>query len=135
MLRHQWKEARNIVNNAIARVVRPLQLRDLFFSNVLESNPELFYEKENLVKQAENYQKKIAASMKLNDSQLDEKNMSVDINNGSLTEKTNDIECEEEDIQNQSQPKAEIISIYLKQQLKETNTKIPNMLINDFKFT
>lgn len=50
MLHHQWKEARTIVNKAIARVVRPLQLRDLFYTNVLESNPELFYEHENLVK-------------------------------------------------------------------------------------
>ena len=34
MVRHQWKEARNIVNAAMSKVIRPLQLKDLFCANV-----------------------------------------------------------------------------------------------------
>lgn len=42
MLRYQWKESRNIINKAIAKVVRPLQLKDLFYVNVGGDNHEIF---------------------------------------------------------------------------------------------
>lgn len=44
MLRYQWKETRNIVNRALTRVTRPLALKDLLYSNVIEVTPELWYE-------------------------------------------------------------------------------------------
>ena len=46
MLRYQWKETRNIVNRAIAKVTRPLQLKDLFYTNVITAYPELYFEQQ-----------------------------------------------------------------------------------------
>lgn len=48
MLRYQWKETRNIVNRALYKVTRPLQLKDLFYDNVVEFNPQLFYDQQLL---------------------------------------------------------------------------------------
>lgn len=45
MVRHQWKETRNIVNKAMSKVVRPLQLKDLFYVNIGGSEHEVFKEK------------------------------------------------------------------------------------------
>ena len=42
MLRFQWKESRNLVNRAISKVVRPLQLKDLFYVNIGGDNHEIF---------------------------------------------------------------------------------------------
>ncbi len=42
MVRHQWKETRNIVNRAMTKVIRPLQLKDLFYVNVGGSEHEIY---------------------------------------------------------------------------------------------
>ena len=42
VIRHQWKETRNIVNKALSKVIRPLQLRDLFYVNVNGGEHEIF---------------------------------------------------------------------------------------------
>ena len=42
MIRHQWKETRTIVNKALSKVIRPLQLRDLFYVNVNGGEHEIF---------------------------------------------------------------------------------------------
>lgn len=42
MIRYQWKETRNIVNKAISKVTRPLQLKDLFFVNVGGTDHEIY---------------------------------------------------------------------------------------------
>ena len=42
MIRHQWKETRTIVNKALSKVIRPLQLRDLFYANVNGGEHEIF---------------------------------------------------------------------------------------------
>ena len=42
MVRYQWKETRNIVNKAVAKVTRPLQLKDLFFVNVGGTEHEIY---------------------------------------------------------------------------------------------
>lgn len=46
MLRYQWKETRNIVNRALAKVAKPLELKELFFTNVVDASPELWYEQQ-----------------------------------------------------------------------------------------
>lgn len=43
MLRYQWKDTRNLLNKALTKVAQPLQLKDLFYSNVHEKVPELYY--------------------------------------------------------------------------------------------
>ena len=42
VIRHQWKETRNIVNRSLSKVIRPLQLRDLFYVNVNGAEHEIF---------------------------------------------------------------------------------------------
>lgn len=42
VVRYQWKETRNIVNRAMTKVVRPLQLKDLFYVNVGGNDHEIF---------------------------------------------------------------------------------------------
>lgn len=49
MLRYQWKETRNIVNRALSKVTQPRLLKDLFFSNVIDASPEIWYEQPIIV--------------------------------------------------------------------------------------
>jgi hypothetical protein len=45
MLRHQWKDTRNIVNKALSKVTLPLKLKDLLYVNVGGENHEIFRKK------------------------------------------------------------------------------------------
>lgn len=42
MVHYQWKETRSIVNRAITKVTRPLQIKDLFYVNVGGNQHEVF---------------------------------------------------------------------------------------------
>ena len=41
-LSYQWKETRNIINKAIAKVTRPLQMKELFYANIDGDNHEIY---------------------------------------------------------------------------------------------
>ena len=59
VVRYQWRETRNIVNKAMSKVIRPLQLKDLFYVNVGGQEHEVFMtdaqkaERERLRQEAE----------------------------------------------------------------------------------
>ena len=112
MLRYQWKETRNICNRAIAKVIRPLQLKDLFFCNVAEANPELFYAQSN-----QNLESKALDAVPAT-------NNVTPLDHGLTSESRI------------SRPSSGLEAPQLKhqQQSKGPALKVPNLLITDFKF-
>ena len=61
---------KNIVNKALTKVVRPLQLKELFYHNVVDENPELFHEPESLFELDRFPADKIAVNPEALDAQL-----------------------------------------------------------------
>ena len=123
MIRHQWKETRTIVNRALSKVIRPLQLRDLFYVNVNGGEHEIFGNKKPTPPPSTKGEEE--------DVDVDLQIDNLDMTEGSktVTEKKSMGGQQDIDAQNSIQ------SLHKSAQSKHSsNFKTPNVVLNDYKF-
>ena len=77
MIRHQWKETRTIVNKALSKVIRPLQLRDLFYVNVNGAEHELFGNKKPTPPPSAKDETEVDVDMQIDNLDLTEESKTV----------------------------------------------------------